>query len=672
MQFVYPSFLWALSLLAIPIIIHLFHFRRFRTVYFTNVRFLKEVKEETSSRSKLKNLLTLLLRMLAFTALIFAFAQPVLSPRNQLRKGRKAVSIFVDNSFSMQAKEDGVQLLSKAKELAGQVVNAFGESDLFQILTHDLEGRHQILVHKEDALSLIDEINMSPEVNTLNRVVKRQISTLNKEPDLHPSIYLISDFQKSIIQGPLLPDTNVQMTLLPLQSEVTNNLSIDSAWFATPVQFANQTNTLFIKVSNRGEKEVDNVRLSLVMNGEERPINTLQIQGKSHVIDTFNFRVSQTGWQDAALKITDFPIQFDDTYFISFNIPNSIAALTISEGPSNAYLQAFYKGIDGFDLTHMNVQTINYAGMARYDQIVLEDLRSISTGMGNELKKYISNGGNVLLFPAVESDLESYNRFLATIHAGRFSRGQKQEKKVGKINDKEFIFSNVFSRKTRTMRLPETNTDYSFTASTNAFHEKIMRYRDNSAYLTKMNYGNGRIYICAAPLDIDHNDLVKNAEIFVPFMYKMALSKSRQAKITHTIGRDEVVGINDKSENDQEEVFHLTKTGIDIIPGQFNNKNHTRIELQGLIREAGIYNIELADSVYGKFAFNYSRLESEIEVVDKAILKNNYSVLDEIEQRDVSTFIAENESGKPLWKLILIIALICLALEEIILRFWKL
>ncbi|MBT8220109.1 MAG: BatA domain-containing protein, partial [Bacteroidia bacterium] len=76
MQFLYPSFLWALLLLAVPIIIHLFHFRRFKKVLFTNVRFLKELKEETTARSKLKNLLVLLARLLALAALVLAFAQP--------------------------------------------------------------------------------------------------------------------------------------------------------------------------------------------------------------------------------------------------------------------------------------------------------------------------------------------------------------------------------------------------------------------------------------------------------------------------------------------------------------------------------------------------------------------------------------------------------------------
>ncbi|MBL0342555.1 MAG: BatA domain-containing protein [Bacteroidetes bacterium] len=78
-SFVFPGFLLASALIAIPLIIHLFNFRRFKKVYFTNVKFLKELKEETSSRSKLKHLLVLLARMLAVIFLVLAFAQPLYS-----------------------------------------------------------------------------------------------------------------------------------------------------------------------------------------------------------------------------------------------------------------------------------------------------------------------------------------------------------------------------------------------------------------------------------------------------------------------------------------------------------------------------------------------------------------------------------------------------------------
>src|SRR5436190_4688502 len=104
MQFYYPAFLWALTALAIPVVIHLFNFRRYKTVYFSNVKFLREVKEETTSRSRLKHLLVLASRLLAIAFLIMAFAQPYIPNKsNKFGGGKKYVSVYVDNSFSMNA-----------------------------------------------------------------------------------------------------------------------------------------------------------------------------------------------------------------------------------------------------------------------------------------------------------------------------------------------------------------------------------------------------------------------------------------------------------------------------------------------------------------------------------------------------------------------------------------
>jgi len=81
MQFLSPGFLWALAALSIPVIIHLFSFRRYKTIYFSNVRFLKQVKEETASRNNIKHWLVLASRLLALLFLIFAFAQPFIPKR---------------------------------------------------------------------------------------------------------------------------------------------------------------------------------------------------------------------------------------------------------------------------------------------------------------------------------------------------------------------------------------------------------------------------------------------------------------------------------------------------------------------------------------------------------------------------------------------------------------
>ena len=64
MRFVYPEFLWALSLLIVPVIIHLFSFRRYKTLYFSSLQFIQHVERQNKSTQKLKNLLILMLDMI--------------------------------------------------------------------------------------------------------------------------------------------------------------------------------------------------------------------------------------------------------------------------------------------------------------------------------------------------------------------------------------------------------------------------------------------------------------------------------------------------------------------------------------------------------------------------------------------------------------------------------
>lgn len=74
MKFLFPAFLIASLAIAIPIIIHLFNFRRYKKIHFTNVAFLKAIQQSSNSRKKINKWLVLLLRCLAVLAIVFAFA----------------------------------------------------------------------------------------------------------------------------------------------------------------------------------------------------------------------------------------------------------------------------------------------------------------------------------------------------------------------------------------------------------------------------------------------------------------------------------------------------------------------------------------------------------------------------------------------------------------------
>ena len=159
MSFVYPNFLWALLLLLVPIIVHLFHFRRYKKVLFPNVRFLKNVQKQTQSIKKLRNFLVLLARLLALAFLVFAFAQPYIPIDNQeVSQSDEIVGIYIDNSFSMD--NDGKQgpLIEEAKSKARELIKSYLPTDRFLVNSNTSIGR--LPVNQKDAISLVDNIDI--------------------------------------------------------------------------------------------------------------------------------------------------------------------------------------------------------------------------------------------------------------------------------------------------------------------------------------------------------------------------------------------------------------------------------------------------------------------------------------------------------------------------------
>ena len=287
MSFVYPWFLWALLAIALPIIIHLFHFRRFKTVYFTNVKFLKEVKEQTSARSKLKHLLVLLARIMAVIALVLAFSMPFIPAKNGTsRAGNKDVSIYFDNSFSMSAESEDVRLVEKARTRITEIINAYGVDDRIQIITADFEGRDQRLLSKEDARTRVNEIKVTYKVRSLSKVLARQKQAVKAGNNRLKELFIVSDFQKNISDLEMYQDSTIDLTIVPLQSVQNQNVAIDSAWFQSPVQSLNQPNPLIVKVRNLSKKEIPGLRMSLQIDNQTRPLGTLNLPALTAIYDT--------------------------------------------------------------------------------------------------------------------------------------------------------------------------------------------------------------------------------------------------------------------------------------------------------------------------------------------------------------------------------------------------
>lgn len=673
MQFLFPTFLFALAALTIPIIIHLFYFRRFKTVYFTNVRFLREVKEESSSRRKLRNLLVLLMRCLAVAFLVFAFAQPFI-PRNTegVKKGEQAASIFIDNSFSMNALSKDVSLLEKAKMKAREIVQAYSNSDKFQILTNDFEGRHQRLVSKEEALNFIDEVKMTPSVQELSKVLTRQTQALNTNKLANKTSFILSDFQKNITDLNNFKDSTIEVNLLPLAAVQEKNIAIDSAWFEAPIQMTGQANPLVVRITNYTNENVENVKLSVKLDGQEKPIGLLNLKANSSKEDTVNITVLRTGWHEAELAITDYPVQFDDHYFFTFNVPSTINVLTINDAGENRFLNSALQSVRNFRVTNQPSGGVQYSQFPTYQMIVLTGLYQISSGLAAELSQYIKNGGNVLVFPTGSIDMATYSNFFNNLQSNNLNSFENTPREVSNLNLEEFIFKDVFSNKNTNLKFPSSTGNYRLT---NRNGENIMTYRDGSSFMTKNKIAQGHLYLCAAPLDDKFSTLSRSGEVFVPMLYKMAISSAKEWKIGYTIGKDDYIEADSKGIAG-ETSYKMRGAKEEFIPEQRIVAAKAILGVKEGIKDAGFYSLfTRPDSALYKFGFNFDRRESVLDYFDNKALKDftnkNIQIFDETAEANFTAIVGEKNQGVSLWRWCVILALLFLAGETLILRFWK-
>ncbi len=671
MAFVYPYFLAALGLLAIPVIIHLFNFRRYKTVYFTNVRFLKNVNDETTNRSKLKHLLVLISRLLAFTFLVLAFAQPYIPVSDAgAKKGEaKIVSIYLDNSFSMNAASEAEPLFQLGKKKVQDIIDAYSEDTKFQLVTNDFEPRQQRLAAKDDIKNRLDEIELTPVVKTLSEVAAFQKNLL-QQYEGQKLIYWISDFQKNIADAVF--DSTYQYYCIPLQAVKQQNLFIDSCWLEKPVLFVNEPNRLFFKIGNAGNEDVQNVRVTMSINDQIKAIADAAVPAKSFSVDTMSFSIQEYGWLKMKVFINDFPVTFDDQYFLTFKTNELIKILAVNEQQENNFLKALFFEQPNYALDNVNSTAVDANKLNDYNLIILNNLNIINASLAAALENYMKSGGTVLVFAGAEADINSYNKFFSITGANEISEKSEGQNEVSYLNENSELFNDVFDKIPQNLSLPKVKLYYTFIKKTRSSEQVILGMKNNASFLSQYNFSGGKLLVCASPLNKDYSDFPVHS-IFVPLVYKMAVSASAKLKTSYILGKDNQIEIADENVS-AEAIYKIRNAETEWIPGQRNLSNRVFLNLDNQFKQAGFFEAVNEKKQRSEWvALNFNRQESQLETFSKEELEEKYD-FDNVKILDALTtnfteVVQQIDRGIALWKLCIILALISLAAEVLLLRF---
>jgi len=685
MQFLYPSFLFALSALAIPIIIHLFNFRRYKKIFFTNVRFLMDLEQEQKSSNKLRHLLLFILRLLAIAAIVFAFAHPFIPKKNALHgglnPGKKYVSLYIDNSFSMGNTGADGELLQSAKKYAGEIASGYKEGDGYNLVTNDFEIKHQRWVNRTEFLRMVSDINLSPAFRKVSDIANRMKENFRKVDAGNHEAYLISDFQQNMADfGDLKKDSSAHFSFVPVQASAHDNIYIDSVWFESPIWQMNQKNTLNVKIVNSGDHAISDHTLNFDINGKAKALANFSIPEQSSMVVPLNYTISDSGINNGIVSIDDYPITFDDKYYLNYNVTNSIPILVINGIDSNKNISSAFGAERSFLVHNVLTGNVDYSSLDRYNFIILNELPEISSGLAASLKTYMEKNGNVLVIPSSKDiNTESYSSFFTLCAADGFIGDKTDSVGFAPLDKQEPFFANIIEDMPRNVSMPKANKYFQEQKTANGRARALLSLSNGDPVLSMVPQGKGYLFVSAVPFNDTWTNFAHHW-LFLPSLYKMAFYHTREQPIAYTIDKDNLISITSIS-GDEKRIFSLAKDSIEFIPNQRMLEGSLQLFVEGLIHTAGYYHLK--DNQPGnatalkpyQFAFNYDRSESIMKFTNPGDIKDAILDIrgDVLNPGKVSLKkqVKELEAGINIWKWFIWAALVFLLGEMLVTRFWK-
>ncbi|MBI1837922.1 MAG: BatA domain-containing protein [Flavobacteriia bacterium] len=682
MKFVYPEFLWAFGVLLIPLIIHLFNFRKYKTLYFSSLQFIKVVDQQTRSTQKLKHLLVFIARSLFIICLVIAFAQPFIPVTNNKSKGGKPVlAIYIDNSFSMAMKGTEGELISEAREMARKMISNSNLDTRFMLVTNNMNGIEQRLVTKIEALERLDKIEFSPIIREIGEVIEWEKAAIQNEHETKQKIgtkqfVIFSDFQKSTASFQnLTKDEESYYYPVKVTSQDPSNLTVDSLWFTSPIQKIGQNNELNVRVHNYSSKDIINVEVHLEVDHIKRDV-FLDIPANNSTTTVFNYTEQTSGIKEGKVSVNDKQFYIDDEYHFSYSVSKQSSILIINGDNAVNNIATVYS-LDNFYTVETIEQTsFTLDALNNKDLVIINGAKEIPSGLSENMIDYVNNGGALALFPGENIDLNSWNNLLLSLKMPTLSSEISEGVKIKNINYDDVFFKEVFEKKPINLNLPAISKSYKVNNTSNSLSMGLLFLQNGNPLYSRTTNGKN-VFLYASSLTPNYGSFTTNA-LFSTILLRTAELSKRKTPISLIIGEDSKFPIYFVSKN--EIPIHLKNKEVDFIPRTIKNSGSTSISISGMEAienlKAGTYSI-IDDGKKGAISLNYNRKESNIEVLTENEIheKLNEKGIKHIKISEISEgqSLTKIDLDKPYeyWRIFLILSLIFILTEIALLKFWK-
>lgn len=651
MQFKHPEILYALLLLIIPIIVHLFQLQRFVKVPFTNVAFLKNIERQTRKSSQIKKWLVLLSRLLALSCIILAFSQPYFSKSSAMQNMN--LTIYLDNSFSMQAKGEKGELLKSAAQKI--IENNNLQNSTYTLITNDANLKNLDANGLKNALI---DLNYAPNKLDINTVLLKAKSNYTDEINTLNKIILISDFQNINIENKIdFTIVNAPISLLQISPKEARNIYLDSI---SVEQKSSSELTLNVLVKS-SQVITETIPVSLFQDETLMGKTTAKFANSNR--HTVQFTLFNPNNFSGKISLVDDGMEFDNDFYFSIAAPEKINVLSI--GNLAEFLPKIYTEKE-FNFTASPLSNLNYNIIQNQDLIILNELADIPAELQRSLIEFSENGQNLVVIPSQNANIDSYNRLLSAFKAGKISAKIENDHQITAINYGHPLIDDVFEKKVTNFQYPKTALHYQ-NNSKNSFD--ILKFDNNSPFISSTKIKNGTFYWISSPLNKRISDFTQSP-LVVPIFYNFSKTNLKTTQLYYTIAPENSIEI--KASIGKDEVLKVSNETNAFIPLQKVSPNKVELMLSEVILQSGFYKVSNNNEVLKTIALNYNREESESNYADlKSLVGNAENTTVSASIDDLFSDIENQHKINWLFKWFLAFSVLFLFIEMLLLKYFK-
>ncbi|WP_421872307.1 BatA domain-containing protein [Marinoscillum sp.] len=637
--------LYGLVLLIIPLVIHLFSFRRYKKVLFSNLSFLFDIKEQRKSSSRLKRILVMISRMMVFSFIILAFAQPLLDQQSEIDGSNQLW--YLDNSLSMQQTDvTGEPLLFS--------LNALLESKSEQTTNNEL----RLLTN--DGTQYVGQKSQNQFKNTFASK-SYTLSQIKDKADLYSSdhVKLFSDMQRAVFDlEEITADTSRTYEINQFRAQNTGNISVDTVFISTQSLISGRSK-LTINIRNFGFDEKSGVLVKLNRGKQQLASSSVDVGANAISELTFPINTMDDFYGAYSIEIEDVPVVFDNVFYFFIPEPSKAKVIVLHGANDNpSFIDRLFGNKGYFDIHSNDISSTSLNLLLTADFIVLNELDVIPEWLITQTSKINSR---FLIVPSASPDLDSYSRFLE-LRLSEVKNSYSQSLSQESLSHP--LLEGVFVKNDQEASLPKVSVQINPVG----FSENILETNAKEAFLVK----SGQNYLLTSPLSDEFTNFHKHS-LFVPIMYELARPSS-QERLFYRIDGGFMSLKADSIEN--ESVYKLVSESESFIPSWRYSGDRLILEIPEDLSHPGIYHLLTAADTLGAVALNFSKQESdvrpysseEIEQAINGVTHIRYNVMDD--QVFLESSVGDSDQLS-LWKYALLLALSFLLIETILLRFLK-